>query len=253
MNWSDPVSEHSAPEHSVHEERASEDETLQGEMLPAGGTEQASDQALYPGDSGVLSLDARRALVQLLAGPSLDGQRHSKLWPILIRDEAAIRSRLSELFLQLVIDRDQQVAFTRQADTGDLDVPRLLRRANLTFLDSILLLHLRQRLTQAEAHGDRAVISTEEILEFLGVYEQADNTDRALFEKRIHAAIEKIKKHSILRKIRSSEDRFEISPTLKLLFSAEEIRGLTRTYHDMRAPNASSEQEEEMPSGEDHE
>ena len=233
MNWSD---------HSPEEE-----------MLKAGDTEQAPDQALYQGDSGKLSLDARRVLVQLLAGPSLDGQRHSKLWPILIRDEAAIRSRLSDLFLQLVIDRNLQVAFTRQAETGDLDVPRLLRRANLTFLDSILLLHLRQRLTQAEAHGDRAVVSTDEIVEFLSVYEQAGNTDRALFEKRIHASIEKIKKHSILRKIRSSEDRLEISPTLKLLFSAEEIQALTWIYHDMREPEVSSEQDDEMPSGEEKE
>ena len=238
MNWSDDL-----PEDGVSEQ----------EMLKADNAEQESDQALYQGDSGELSLDARRVLVQLLAGPSLDGQRHSKLWPILIRDEAAIRSRLSELFLQLVIDRDLQVAFTRQAETGDLEVPRLLRRANLTFLDSILLLHLRQRLTQAEAHGDRAVVSTDEIVEFLGVYEQAGNTDRALFEKRIHASIEKIKKHSILRKIRSSEDRFEISPTLKLLFSAEEIQALTRIYHDMQAPNASSEQDDEMQLGEDNE
>jgi hypothetical protein len=238
MNWSDDLSEDGASEE---------------EMLKAEGSEQESDQALYQGDSGELSLDARRVLVQLLAGPSLDGQRHSKLWPILIRDEMAIRSRLSELFIPLVIDRDLQVAFTRQAETGDLEVPRLLRRANLTFLDSILLLHLRQRLTQAEAHGDRAVVSTDEIVEFLGVYEQAGNTDRALFEKRIHASIEKIKKHSILRKIRSSEDRFEISPTLKLLFSAEEIQALTRIYRDMQAAEASSEQDDEMQSGEDHE
>ena len=157
------------------------------EMLEAEDTKQELDQTLYHGDSGELSLESRRVLVQLLAGPSLDGQRHSKLWPFLIRDEAAIRGRLSELFLQLVIDRDLQVAFTRQAETGDLEVPRLLRRANLTFLDSILLLHLRQRLTHAEAHGDRAVVSTDEIVELLGVYEQAGNTDRALFEKRIHA------------------------------------------------------------------
>ena len=238
MNWSDNVPE---------------DEVQRDSRMETGGAEQDSTDALYQADSGKLSLDVRRVLVQLLAGPSLDGQRHSNLWPILIRDEAAIRSRLSELFLQLVIDRDLQVAFTRQAETGDLEVPRLLRRANLTFLDSILLLHLRQRLTQAEAHGDRAVVSADEIVEFLGVYEQAGNTDRALFGKRIHASIEKIKKHSILRKIRSSEDRFEISPTLKLLFSAEEIQVLTRIYHDMRAAEASKGQEERMPTEEDNE
>ncbi|MBN0245700.1 DUF4194 domain-containing protein, partial [Pseudomonas aeruginosa] len=91
-------------------------------------------------------------------------------------------------------------------------------------------LHLRQRLTQADSQGDRAVVSTDEIMEFLTLYERASNTDRAGFVKRVHASIEKIKKHSILQKIRSSEDRFEISPTLKLLFSAEEIQALTHLY-----------------------
>lgn len=196
---------------------------------------QESATHLFMGDSGELALDTRRALVQLLAGPSLDRRRHPKLWPILARDEAVIRRRLAELFLELVIDRDVQVAFTRQADTGDLEVPLLLRRAQLTFIDSILLLHLRQRLTQAESQGDRAVVSTDEMMEFLTLYERASNTDRAGFAKRVHASIEKIKKHSILQKIRSSEDRFEISPTLKLLFSAEEIQALTHLYQRMAA------------------
>src|SRR5260370_24156933 len=131
---------------------------------------QASPVMLFAGDSGELPQETRRVLVQLLAGPSLDGRRHPKLWAVLVRDEALIRSRLSELFLDLVIDADMQVAFTRQADAGDLETPVLLRRAQLTFLDSILLLHLRQRLTQAHAQGERAVISVHEIIEHLSVY-----------------------------------------------------------------------------------
>jgi hypothetical protein len=72
----------------------------------------------------------------------------------------------------------------------------------------------------------------------MSVYERSTNTDRAGFSKRIQASIEKIKTHSILQKIRSSEDRFEISPTLKLLFSAEAIQSLTRTYQRMAAGEA---------------
>lgn len=199
---------------------------------------QTSANKLFIGDSGELQLDTRRALVQLLSGPSLDGRRHPKLWPILVRDEGIIRRRLAELFLELVFDLDVQVAFTRQAETGDLEVPLLLRRAQLTFIDSILLLHLRQRLTQADTQGERAVVSIEEIVEYLIPYERTANTDRAGFTKRVHASIEKIKKHSILQKIRSSDDRFEISPTLKLLFSAEEIQALTNLYQRMAAGEA---------------
>jgi hypothetical protein len=199
---------------------------------------EAAPVKLFEGDSGELELETRRVLVQLLAGPSLDGRRHVKLWPVLVRDEALIRRRLSELFLELVMDLDLQVAFTRQADAGDLETPVLLRRAQLTFLDSIMLLYLRQRLTQADAQCERAVISVDEIVEHMSVYERSTNTDRAGFNKRIQASIEKIKTHSILQKIRSSEDRFEISPTLKLLFSAEAIQALTRTYQRMAAGEA---------------
>jgi len=197
--------------------------------------ENFSENNLFAGDTGELALDTRRALVKLLSGPSLDGQHHTMLWPVLLRDEMVIRRRLADFFLELVIDRDLQVAFTRQADTGDLDVPRLLRRAHLTFIDSILILYLRDQLTQAESRNERAVVSRDDIIEYLGMYERSGSTDRAGFTKRIDASIEKIKKHNILQKIRASDNRFEVSPALKLLFSAEEILALTKLYQRMSA------------------
>jgi 5-methylcytosine-specific restriction enzyme subunit McrC len=105
-------------------------------------------------------------------------------------------------------------------------------------------------LTQADTQGERAVVSIEEIVEYLIPYERTANTDRSGFTKRVHASIEKIKKHSILQKIRSSDDRLEISPTLKLLFSAEEIQALTHLYQRMAAgetpaPAIQSEHDEE--------
>ncbi|MCS0616763.1 DUF4194 domain-containing protein [Massilia kyonggiensis] len=190
---------------------------------------------LFVNDTGELPLDTRRVLVQLLSGPSLEGRRHPRLWPVLLRDEQVIRRRLAELFLELVLDRDVQVAFTSQVAAEDLDIPILLRRAQLTFIDSVLLLFLRQRLTQADSHGERAVIARDEMIENLIPYERTASTDRAGFGKRVNASIEKLKKHNILQKLRASEDRFEIAPTLKLLFSAEEIIALTALYDRMAA------------------
>lgn len=197
------------------------------EDLPAG--------ALFVNDTGELPLDTRRVLVQLLSGPSLEGRRHPRLWPVLLRDEQVVRRRLAELFLELVLDRDLQVAFTSQVAAEELDIPILLRRAQLTFIDSVLLLFLRQRLTQADSHGERAVIARDEVLENLMLYERSTSTDKAGFGKRVNASIEKLKKHNILQKLRASDDRFEIAPTLKLLFSAEEIISLTALYERMAA------------------
>lgn len=187
----------------------------------------------FPGDRGELPLDTRRAIVQLLLGPAIDGRRQTKLWPVLLRDETVVRARLHELFLDLVIDHEQRVAFTRQVVADDIDAPILLRKATLTFFESVLLLFLRQRLTQADTRGERAVVSRQEMLEHLAVFEREQNVDRARFEKHMHNAIEKAKKLNLIQKLRGAEDRFEVSPTLKLLFPAEEIQALTRTYENL--------------------
>ena len=211
---------------------------------PAANSE--GHDALFANDQGNLPLDARRVLVQMLLGPAVDARRQTKLWPVLLRHESIIRSRLHELFLELIIDRDQEVAFTRQILSDELEVPVLLRRAPLTFLDSVLLLFLRQRLTQSDAQGERAVLALQEIMEHLAIFERQGNADRAKFERQVDNAIEKAKRHSLLQKIRGSEDRYEVSPTLKLLFPAEEVQSLTAIYAGLvRATSESNSNDEE--------
>jgi hypothetical protein len=206
-------------------------------LPPADGVAEAVEKndslALFSGDCGQLKLETRRTLVQLLLGPSVDARRQSKLWPILLRDEAVLRSRLHELFLELVVDHEQQVAFTRQVVAEDIDAPVLLRKANLTFLESALLLFLRQRLTQADAQGERAVVSAQEMAEHLSVFERNQNTDHAKFERQVAGAMEKAKKLSLIRQLGNADKRFEVAPTLKLLFPAEEIQALTLTYAEL--------------------
>ena len=200
------------------------------------------EAATFLGDTGSLPIDTRRVLVQLLLGPSVDARRQTKLWPVLLRDETVIRSRMHELFLEVVIDHEQQVAFTRQVTSEELEVPVLLRKASLTFLETALLLFLRQRLTQADAQGERAVVSLSDMQEHLGVFERDNNPDHAKFGRQVVNAVDKAKKLSLLQRIRSSDERYEVAPTLKLLFSAEEIQQLSRTYGQLaQAPQTTGE------------
>jgi hypothetical protein len=185
---------------------------------------------VFRGDTGDLPLETRRVYVQLLLGPSLDAQRQSKLWPVLLRDERVLRARLHELFLELVIDHDQQVAFTRQVVDPEVDLPILLRKATLTFIQSALLLYLREQLTHADARGERAVVSREEMVEHLAVFEPERNADRAKFARQAQGAVDRAVQLNLIRKLRGGEERYEVSPTLKLLFSAEEIQALAHTY-----------------------
>lgn len=199
-------------------------------------------KGLFDGDTGALPLDARRALCQLLSGPSVDAGRHSQLWPAVLRYEAPLRSRLNDLFLELVLDRDAGVAFTRQVDTGELETPVLLRSSPLTFIDSVLLLHLRQQLAEADAQGHRAVVEEAVLVDALSVYEKNLSTDRAGFNKRVAASITKMKENHVLEKLRGGDDRYEISPALKLLFSAEDVQNLAQIYRQLREADEATEE-----------
>lgn len=211
----------------------SNSEDLDGEVnSPALSTHalQESQQIGFEGDTGKLPQDTRRILVQLLAGPLIDGERHAKAWEVLVRDEVVLRSRLHDLYLELVLDRDHQVAFLRQVVSDQVDVPILLRRNTLSFIETALLLYLRLRLTESDSQGDRAALSPQEMLEHLKVYERSDNVDQAKFTRQCESAVEKARKLGLLRKLPGSNPRFEVSPALKLIFPAEEIARLTLAF-----------------------
>jgi hypothetical protein len=197
---------------------------------------------LFDGDTGSLPLDARRALCQLLSGPTIDAERHSQLWPAVLRYEPLLRSQLCELFLELVVDRDMGVAFTRQADTGGLETPVLLRTSPLTFIDSVLLLYLRQQLAEADAQGHRAVVEESTLIDAMSVYEKNLSTDRAGFARRVASSIVKMKENHVLEKLRGSDDRYAVSPALKLLFSAEDVQALAQIYRELRETGDSEEE-----------
>jgi hypothetical protein len=212
-------------------------------------TEEVDDALLesetrFAGDTGTLPIPARRVLVRLLQGPSLDARRHEKLWGVLKRHEPALRSHLHNLFLDLILDNESRVAFVRQVVSDEVDVPILLRRQSLSFLESVLLLFLRQKLTFSDAQAERAVVDPLEMKEYLRAYEKSENVDASRFDRQMERCVEKAKNLGVLLRLPGSEDRFEISPILRLLFPVEEIQALIASYR-RHTPAAALAQEGE--------
>ncbi|OGB27198.1 MAG: hypothetical protein A3I66_11640 [Burkholderiales bacterium RIFCSPLOWO2_02_FULL_57_36] len=201
-------------------------------------------EARFEGDTGTLPVPARRVLVRLLQGPSLDARRHEKLWNLLKRHESALRSRLHDMFLELVLDNQSRIAFTRQVTSEEVDIPILLRRQNLSFIESVLLLFLRQKLTHSDAQAERAVVDRIEMQEYLKAYERSDNVDISRFGKQMDSAIEKAKTLGVLLKLPGTDDRYEVSASLRLLFPVEEIEVLTTAYRRYAPAGQTAEQQE---------
>lgn len=181
---------------------------------------------LAENDHGRLPEATRRVLVQLLSGPYVMRERHPLLWPALLRDEDAVRERLGDLFLVLVLDREVGLAYVKALTSPTQALPRTLRSTPLTLIDTALVLHLRGLLLRAEASATRVFVGRDEIDDHLGVYRSATGTDPVTFAKRVNASVMKMKNNSVLLGT-GEEERFEISPILGLVFDADEVIAVT--------------------------
>ncbi|AXH34846.1 DUF4194 domain-containing protein [Humibacter sp. BT305] len=185
---------------------------------------------LWTGDRGSLHDSSRRALLELLKGPYLSGARRPQLWAALIADEEAIRGRLHDLFLDLVVDPVDEFAFTRKVRTAERDVPSALRTESLTFIDTAMLLVLRQLLL-ASPGQPRVIVGQDEVFERLGPYRDGDEST---YVRNLNGAWTRMKNR--LRVIHPvGDDRAEISPVVKFIIDDDQIRMLTDVYERIAA------------------
>lgn len=210
--------------------------------IPTDATEATQ---LWTGDTGALGIESRRALLELVKGPYLAGSKAPTLWSALLADERAIRSRLHELFLDLVVDRVGEFAFVRNSETAELETPRTVRTAALTFLDTAMLLVLRQMLLTGEG-GGRVIVGRDEVFEQLRVYRTPDR-DEADFDKRLNSSWMNMKNKLRVIHQAGAEDRAEISPVLRLIVDAEQVRAIAAEYRRIASGGGADDDDGDMP------
>lgn len=198
-----------------------------------GGNSSLTGAELFPGDTGTLPAAVRNTLVRVMTSRFIDGIRHPDLWNAVLTYERDLTSRLHDLYVELIIDRAHQVAFTRQADIED--VPVLLRREKpLPALTAVLLLHLREEYERGAAEGTPAVADHDLLMDHLDVWKQADDRDPATFGKRSENAITALRDRQILVPV--SEGRYRISGVIVPLFTPEKIALLTEAFEEIAEP-----------------
>ena len=202
-------------------------------MISSASPSSADDSAQQDGAPSVpgaaLVDESRRVLVHLMQGPFLDGRRDGARYAQLLRDRAAIEARLADLFLELIVDDDAQVAFVRQSEE-DPDAPKLLRRlTGMNRLDSVLMLVLRQMLLTQSSRGQRTVVSEAEIQQALAAYRRTTSTDEAGFAKEVRASIAKVQRAGLLDE---QGDDYEVSPVLRLMIGPDTAREFIALYRE---------------------
>ncbi|MDQ0079429.1 DUF4194 domain-containing protein [Arthrobacter oryzae] len=182
--------------------------------------------ALFPGDTGVLPMKVRQALVKLLKGPYIDGGRDEKLWTTLLDNQLILRSRLSELFLTLQLDHERKVAVLRPVDPdaigGSTRSSILRQQRALSRVETIVLLRLRLLLDRHVTAQTDPTITKEEIAELVAHYQPSGQQDALRDSDVVNRAITKLLARQLLITT-GLDDVYTISNALPLALPFENI------------------------------
>ena len=207
-----------------------------------------STHALFTGDTGTLDVDQRTALIVLLKKRFITNRTHEREWRTLTTNPDAIRSRLNDLFLDLVLDTEREVAYKRQIqpEAGTKKFPTLLYDKKWTREETILLVHLRTRLRADDAAGNqRAFIDRESLLEAVAAHRPKSATDKVADEKRTTRAIETLVSADLLLGAMNA-DRYEISRAVEAILPVQRLQELLRALTTDTTTSAPAETDDDL-------
>jgi hypothetical protein len=207
-------------------------------------TEDGPKLVLFDGDSGGLSLAQRRALVVLLKNRFVSADRRPAEWRVIREDPSPIKSRLNDLFLDLHVDTRYEVAFKYQAisDTGGKEFPTLLHDLPYTREETILLVFLRHRFQSEQNAGHEDVtVEYEDLIEHVGAFRPASDTNRAGGETAVRNAVKNLIKADVLMTTNDAA-RLRISPVIAVLLPLTKLHELWEWLVNENAGSAPEEQ-----------
>lgn len=179
-------------------------------------------------------------LIALLKGIVYSHQE--EIWNTLIlpENERDVRNYFADIHLDLIIDKSEGYAYLKQQQTpadeeeNEQEAPmRLIRRRALTFHVSLLCLLLRKHLIENDQTGEstRAILSREEINSQMKLY-MKENTNEAVVNKQIDAAIKKVEDEGFLRRMKTEQEQYEVNRIIKAFVNADQVGEWLERYKE---------------------
>jgi hypothetical protein len=221
--------------------RVDESEPLAGtyDAVFAEDWDDPTSVSLWEGDTGTLPHAVRQALVVLLKHRFITPRSHPREWRTVTENRLEVASRLADLFLELVVTEQPEVAFKRQAASEGGDrFPTLLHDKAWSREETLVLLKLREHVRAEAALGStRAFIERSELLDHVAGFRPVDATDEAGDLDRARNAIANVHKTGLLVGL-TTADRWEISPAVEVMLPIEKLYELLEAFRERNRPDA---------------
>jgi len=190
-------------------------------------------------DANALSV----AVVSLMKGIA-DRESDPVLWQSLIGIQARVRDYVACLGLDLVLDEAEGYAYLRQrpAEDGAPELPRLVARRQLGYQVSLMLALLRKKLAEFDATSGepRLILGRNDVVEMMRLF-FADGSNQVRLNDRINADLNRVVDMGFLRRLRGTDDKFEVRRILKAFVDAQWLADFDRHLAAYRS-HSSSEQ-----------
>jgi Domain of unknown function (DUF4194) len=168
--------------------------------------------------------DALSVVVVSLMKGIIDRESDPVLWQSLIGIQARVRDYVACLGLDLVLDEAEGFAYLRQrpAAEGTAELPRLVPRRQLGYQVSLMLALLRKKLAEFDATSGEArlILGRDDIVEMMRVF-LAETANQVRLNDKIGADINRVADMGFLRRLRGTNDRFEVRRILKAFVDAQ--------------------------------
>jgi hypothetical protein len=168
--------------------------------------------------------DALSVVVVSLMKGIADRESDPVLWQSLIGIQARVRDYVACLGLDLVLDEAEGFAYLRQrpAEEGAGELPRLVPRRQLGYQVSLMLALLRKKLAEFDATSGEArlILGRNDIVEMMRVF-LAETANQVRLNDKIGADLNRVVDMGFLRRLRGTNDRFEVRRILKAFVDAQ--------------------------------
>jgi len=173
------------------------------------------------------------------------------LWQGLLELQSRVRDYLGVLGLQLILDEAEGYAYLRQRqdedEAGQVALPRLIPRRQLSYPVSLLLALLRKRLAEFDASSGEArlILSREQIADLLRLF-LAEGSNEAKLADRIDAHIAKVVELGFLRRLRGKDEQFEVRRILKAYVDAQWLNEFDQRLRDYSQQGGAAQSADEV-------
>jgi hypothetical protein len=152
-------------------------------------------------------------------------QEDKELWDTVLAAEEELRAWFLLIAQELVINRDEGLAFIRQIQPPDdsTRIPRLMRRSPLSYDATVLLVCLREEMIRFDSGTEdsrRLVKKREDLREMVAAFLR-ETTNQVRDLKGVDRAIDRLEQLGFLQRLES--DLFEVMRILKARIGPAEL------------------------------